>query len=184
MTVPVLHMHTAQSGLDALPKSAPTVETLDRVQSAFTGTTQPAEVAVKTTSTDSAEFKNAYLALAGKVKESPLLHGPVHLDVDSSHQVARIEIPTAGNGVDDASFNALAELRGSVLPATMGKLADTEWAVTGNTAASHDFNSEMKKSVPFVFGFVLLVAFLLLLASFRSIVIAVKAVLLNLLSVG
>jgi uncharacterized membrane protein YdfJ with MMPL/SSD domain len=42
----------------------------------------------------------------------------------------------------------------------------------------------MKKSVPFVFGFVLLVAFLLLLASFRSVVIAAKAVLLNLLSVG
>jgi uncharacterized membrane protein YdfJ with MMPL/SSD domain len=184
MTVPVLHMHTAQSGLDALPKSAPTVDTLDKVQDAFAGTTQPAEVAVKTTSTDSAEFKNAYLALTAQVKKSTLLHGPVHLDVDKSHQVARIDIPTAGNGVDDTSNKAVHELRDSVLPATMGKLADTEWAVTGNAAASMDFNSEMKKSVPFVFGFVLLVAFLLLLASFRSIVIAVKAVLLNLLSVG
>ena len=184
MAVPVLHMHTAQSGLDALPKSAPTVETLDRVQTAFAGTTQPAEVAVKTASTDSAEFKNAYLALTGAVRKSALLHVPVHLDVDASHTVARIEVPTAGNGVDATSYKALDELRNSVLPSTIGTVPDTEWAVTGNTAASKDANTEMKKSVPFVFGFVLLVAFLLLLASFRSVVIAAKAVLLNLLSVG
>jgi uncharacterized membrane protein YdfJ with MMPL/SSD domain len=113
-----------------------------------------------------------------------LLHGPIHLDIDSNHEVARIEIPMSGNGVDATSYRALAELRDSVLPSTVGTLADTEWAVTGNTAASKDANSEMKKSIPIVFGFVLLVAFLLLLASFRSIVIAAKAVLLNLLSVG
>jgi uncharacterized membrane protein YdfJ with MMPL/SSD domain len=184
MAVPVLHMHTAQSGLDALPKSAPTVETLDRVQDSFAGTTQPAEIAIKTPSTDSAEFKNAYLALRGAVQKSPLLDGPIHLDVDAQHRIARIEIPMAGNGVDKTSYQALSALREDILPATVGQLADTEWAVTGGTAASHDSNAAMKQSVPFVFGFVLLVAFLLLLASFRSIVIAVKAVLLNLLSVG
>jgi uncharacterized membrane protein YdfJ with MMPL/SSD domain len=184
MTFPVLHLHTAESGLDALPKSAPTVETLDRVQNSFSGTANPAEIAIKTPSTDSAEFKNAYLALRGAAVKSPLLHGPIHLDVDAQHRVARIEIPMAGNGVDKESFQALSALRDDILPATVGQLADTEWAVTGGTAASHDSNAAMKSSVPFVFGFVLLVAFLLLLASFRSIVIAAKAVLLNLLSVG
>jgi RND superfamily putative drug exporter len=184
LAVPVLHIHTAQSGLDALPKSAPTVDTLDRVQSAFVGTSQPAEVAVKTASTDTAEFKNAILALRGRVAKSSTLHGPVSIDVDRAHQVARIDIPIAGNGVDKTSERGLAELRGDILPSTVGQLADTEWAVTGNTAASHDYNAMMKGSAPYVFGFVLLFAFLLLLASFRSIVIAAKAVALNLLSVG
>jgi RND superfamily putative drug exporter len=63
MAIPTLHLHTAQSGLDALPKSAPTVDTLDRIQTEFVGSTQPAEIAVKTSSTDSAEFKNAVLEL-------------------------------------------------------------------------------------------------------------------------
>ncbi len=54
----------------------------------------------------------------------------------------------------------------------------------GITAASHDFNSKMKSALPYVFGFVLLFAFLLLLVSFRSIVIAAKAIVLNLLSVA
>jgi uncharacterized membrane protein YdfJ with MMPL/SSD domain len=184
LAVPVLHLHTAQSGLDALPKSAPTVDTLERVQAAFVGTAQPAEVAVKTPSTDTAEFKNAILALRGRVAKSTTLHGPVSIDVDPAHHVARIDIPIAGNGVDKTSEKGLAELRSDILPSTVGTLAGTEWAVTGNTAASHDYNAMMKGSAPYVFGFVLLFAFLLLLVSFRSIVIAAKAVALNLLSVG
>jgi uncharacterized membrane protein YdfJ with MMPL/SSD domain len=184
MAVPVLHLHTAQSGLDALPKNAPTVDTLDRVQAAFVGSAQPAAVAVKTPSTESADFKNAVLAIRGAVQKSQYLEEPITVDTDASHTVARIGIPVAGNGVDATSYRGLAELRGTILPATVGTIPNTEWAVTGNTAASHDYNSAMKRSAPFVFGFVLLLAFVLLLVSFRSIVIAAKAVLLNLLSVG
>jgi RND superfamily putative drug exporter len=184
MAVPVLHLHTAESGLSALPKSAPTVDTLDRIQSSFAGTAQPAEIAVKTSSTDSAGFKNAYLAFRSAAARNPLLKSPIHLDVDAAHQVARIDVPLAGNGVDKTSYAALRTLRNEVVPATLGALPDTEWAITGDTAASADYNHMMKHAAPFVFGFVLLFAFLLLLVSFRSIVIATKAVLLNLLSVG
>jgi len=184
MTIPVLHLHTAQSGLDALPANAPTVGTLDRVQNAFVGTAQPAEVAVKTPSVDSAAFKNAVLGIRGDVAKSSLLRGPVTVDTDPRNGVARIVLSLEGNGVDATSYRALSELRNDVLPSTVGRLPDTEWGVTGNTAASHDYNAKMKASAPYVFGFVLLFAFLLLLVSFRSLVIAAKAVVLNLLSVG
>ncbi len=184
MAAPVLHLHTAQSGLTGLPRNAPTVETLDRIQEAFVGTAQPAVIAVTTPSTDSAEFKNAYNAFRGKALASGQMRGPVKLDVNRSHTVARITISLAGSGVDKKSNAALATLRNDVLPTTLGALPQTEWAVTGNTAASYDSNSAMKHSAPIVFGFVLLLAFLLLLVSFRSIVIAAKAVVLNLLSVG
>jgi uncharacterized membrane protein YdfJ with MMPL/SSD domain len=184
MAVPVLHLHTAQSGLDGLPRSAPTVETLDRLQSAFVGTTDPAVVAVTTPSTDSSDFKNAYNAFRGKALATGQLHGPIQLEVDGTHTVARITVSLSGNGVDAKSNAALGVLRNDVLPSTIGTLPDTQFAVTGGTAASHDENAAMKHSAPLVFGFVLLLAFLLLLASFRSIVVAVKAVVLNLLSVG
>jgi uncharacterized membrane protein YdfJ with MMPL/SSD domain len=184
MAVPVLHLHTAQSGLSALPKNAPTVDTLDRVDAAFVGTAQPAVVAIKTPSTDNAAFKNAVLAFRGDVAKSPLLHGPITVDTDQKNGVARVQVSLAGGGVDSTSYRALAELRNDVLPSTVGQLPDTEWAVTGNTAASHDYNAKMKGSAPYVFGFVLLFAFLLLLVSFRSLVVALKAVALNLLSVA
>jgi uncharacterized membrane protein YdfJ with MMPL/SSD domain len=184
MAVPVLHLHTAQSGIDGLPRNAPTVETLDRIQEAFVGTAQPAVIAVTTPTTDSSDFKNAYNAFRGKALATGQMHGPVQLEVDKSHTVARITISLSGNGVDKTSNAALAELRNDVLPSTIGTLPSTTYAVTGDTAASYDANTAMKHSAPLVFGFVLLLAFLLLLVSFRSIVIAAKAVVLNLLSVG
>ncbi len=56
--------------------------------------------------------------------------------------------------------------------------------MTGYTADSKDFTDTMKSHAPLVFGFVLLAAFVLLLFTFRSIVIPFTAILLNLLSVG
>jgi RND superfamily putative drug exporter len=62
--------------------------------------------------------------------------------------------------------------------------AGTQHAVTGGTAGTHDFNQTMKSHAPLVFAFLLGLAFLLLLLTFRSIVIPIKAIILNLLSVG
>src|SRR5439155_23890560 len=89
-----------------------------------------------------------------------------------------------GTGVDDASNTALKTLRDDILPATVGRVPGATFAVTGNTAQSVDQNSLLKSKAPIVFGFVLIFAFGLLLVSFRSIVIALKAILLNLLSVA
>ena len=71
-----------------------------------------------------------------------------------------------------------------MLPNTVGKVDGVEYAVTGTTALDKDWESKMKTSAPLVFGFVLIFAFLILLASFRSLVVAIKAIVLNLLSVG
>ena len=60
----------------------------------------------------------------------------------------------------------------------------TQTDVTGMTAGSKDFNDAMQARLPYVFAFVLGLAFLLLLVTFRSIVVPIKAILLNLLSVG
>ena len=96
----------------------------------------------------------------------------------------RVDIPLAGNGTDAASQAALATLRDELLPQTVGKVDGVEYAVTGTTALDKDWEATMTKTAPLVFGFVLIFAFLLLLASFRSLVVAIKAIVLNLLSVG
>ncbi|HET7146686.1 MAG TPA: MMPL family transporter, partial [Gaiellaceae bacterium] len=95
-----------------------------------------------------------------------------------------VSIPLRGNGEDDASVAALETLRGQVVPATIGKVAGAAVAVTGQTAGTSDFNETMKSHMPLVFGFVLALVFVLLLVTFRSLVVAAKAVLMNLLSVG
>jgi uncharacterized membrane protein YdfJ with MMPL/SSD domain len=183
MAVPVLSIHTAQTGLDALPKSIATVETIDRIQDSFPGSATPALVAIKA-NTDAPATKAAIEELRSRALASGQMQGPIEIDVNAAHTAARVAIPLKGNGTDSTSMAALDTLRNTILPATVGKLDDASYAVTGATAASADANTLLKHSWPFVFGFVLTFAFVLLLISFRSIVIAGKAIVLNLLSVG
>jgi len=70
------------------------------------------------------------------------------------------------------------------VPATVGSVPGVEAVVGGDTATTKDYNDLIKANAPIVFAFVLGLAFLLLLTTFRSIVIPLKAIVLNLLSVG
>src|SRR4029453_19284670 len=106
------------------------------------------------------------------------------LEANDARAGGRIEIPLVGNGSGDPSFGAISTLRDDVIPATVGRLDGVEAGVTGDAASSKDFDAAIRGKAPLVFGFVLAFAFLLLLVSFRSVVIAVKAVVLNLLSVA
>jgi uncharacterized membrane protein YdfJ with MMPL/SSD domain len=184
MTLPVLHLHTAQSGMNALPNSAPTVETIKKVSSAFSdGEVNQAQVAIKA-NIDSPATQQALAALKTKVEAADLSAGSIDVEVNPSHTVARMDIPLVGEGTDGKSMAALSTLRNDVLPATIGKVNGADYAVTGLTAISADQNALLKRKAPIVFGFVLVFAFLLLLVTFRSIVVALKAIVLNLLSVG
>ena len=112
------------------------------------------------------------------------MNEPIDVDVNAAKTVANVSIPVEGNGTDSTSNAALAALRNDVIPSTVGSVAGSEVAVTGTTAESKDFNDQMKSVAPLVFGFVLLFAFVLMLVSFRSVVIAAKAIVLNLLSIA
>jgi uncharacterized membrane protein YdfJ with MMPL/SSD domain len=184
MALPVLNLHTAQSGLDALPTSAPTVGTIKKITDSFSnGEVAQAEVAIKA-NIDSPAIQRAVADLRAKTVAARINTGSIDVEVNPAHTVARVDIPLVGEGTDSESSAALRTLRDDILPATIGKVDGTEYGVTGVTANSADQNSLLKRKAPIVFGFVLVFAFALLLVSFRSIVIAVKAVLLNLLSVG
>jgi RND superfamily putative drug exporter len=98
--------------------------------------------------------------------------------------VSQINIPTIGSGTDQASLDALNKLRDDIVPATVGSVDGATVNVTGDAASSEDFRTNLEKRLPLIFAFVFGLAFLLLLVTFRSIVIPIKAILLNLLSVG
>ncbi len=181
---PVLGVHTAISGLDSLPNSTKEVRAIHAVQDAFPGGPQPAVVVVKAKDVSTPAVRHAITGLKREALASGQMLTPIEVTRNADNTVARITIPLVGKGTDAKSNAALASLRDRIVPSTVGKVAGAEYAVTGITAASHDFNSKMKGALPYVFGFVLAFAFLLLLVSFRSVVIAAKAIVLNLLSVG
>jgi RND superfamily putative drug exporter len=183
LAIPTLQIHTASSSIQTMPRSAATVETLDRVQAAFPGQAQPSVVAVKT-NTRSPAYKAALGRLQAAAAATHQGYGAITVDSNASHTVGRISVPLPGSGTDEQSTRALLTLRGQLLPASIGRLPHATYGVTGATAGSYDRNEMMKSSLPLVFAFVLTFGFLLLLASFRSLVIAAKAVILNLLSVA
>jgi uncharacterized membrane protein YdfJ with MMPL/SSD domain len=184
MAVPVLQLHTTQSGLDALPNSAPTVGTIKKIEKAFSnGDVAQTEVAVKG-DINAPATQQALTSLKSQVVASGINSGAIDMEVNAAHTVARVDIPLVGKGTDSESLAALDKLRNTILPATIGQVEGAEFAVTGQTANSVDSNSLLKRKAPIVFAFVLVFAFALLLVTFRSIVIAAKAIVLNLLSVG
>ncbi len=182
LAIPALSMHTANSGMDSLPASLPELQAFHHVDDAFPGGASAAVVAIK--AQDSPQLRAAVARLKREALASGEMQNPIQVDRSADGSVTTVDIPLAGNGTDKVSAHALGTLRHDLLPATVGTVPGAEYAVGGSTAGSFDFTEKMKHSAPLVFGFVLLFAFLLLLAAFRSVVIAVKAMVLNLLSVG
>jgi uncharacterized membrane protein YdfJ with MMPL/SSD domain len=85
---------------------------------------------------------------------------------------------------NDAAFQGIRDLRGTLVPAAMAGVSGVTVAVGGNTALNTDFLSVVDRYQLIVLAFVLTLSFLLLMVVFRSIVVPAKAILMNLLSVG
>jgi len=185
LAAPALQLRIATPGPEAaFPKSLDIIKTYDRMQQAFPGTALPANIVVKAQNVNTPAVRNAIAQLERRARESGQMGEPITLDVNKSATVANITVPIAGTGTDPASNTALAELRNEIVPATVGALPSAEAGVTGLTAEWRDQGDQMKSWLPLVVGFVLLFAFALMLVAFRSLVIAVKAIVLNLLSVA
>ena len=112
------------------------------------------------------------------------MFNPIKTTYSKDGTVAKLEIPMVGDGANAESKAALSTLRNDVVPGTVGKVSGASVNVSGMTAQNVDSNEQMSLRMPIVFAFVLAMAFVLLLVTFRSIVIPIKAILLNLLSVG
>ncbi len=184
LAIPAFSLHTANPGVETLPQELSVIKTYNRMQDAFPGGPIPAIVAVSADDVTSPEVRAAIVDLRNKAASSPHFEQPITIEVSSDRTVAQVSIPLAGDGNNSQSTAALAALRDRIIPATIGAVPGASGDVTGYTAESKDFTDTMKSHAPLVFGFVLLAAFVLLLFTFRSIVIPFTAILLNLLSVG
>jgi uncharacterized membrane protein YdfJ with MMPL/SSD domain len=185
MALPTLGLHTELPGIDTLPRSIPVMQTYDRMQASFPGEEVAAEVVIKGDDVTAPAYTEAIAQLRHDAAATGKLHEPASVDVSPNKHVASVALPIDGDGTNAKSKAALQALRGEVMPKIKAQLpAGSESGVTGTTAQNKDFNDSMKAHLPIVFLFVLGTAFVLLLFTFRSIVIPIKAILLNLLSVG
>jgi RND superfamily putative drug exporter len=184
LAAPALQLRLAAQGPESFPKSVEVITTYDRMQQAFPGSALPANVVVAAPSVRTPAMRQAIAELERRALASGRAFEPITVDVNAAGTVANITVPIAGNGTDAASNAAFRMLRNDVVPATVGALPDTRAGVTGQTAQWRDEADALKSNLLPVVGFVLVFAFVLMLVAFRSIVVAAKAILLNLLSVA
>nr|WSX81840.1 MMPL family transporter [Streptomyces sp. NBC_00899] len=185
LALPAFGMKTANLSMQQeLGDSLPIIQTYEHIDTAFPGGPDQAHVVVKAADIDSPAVKQAIADFRAEAVSSGASKGPVTVTVHSAQNVARIDVPLEG-GSDRARAEADVKLlRDHVRPDTLGKVAGLQAPVTGETAGSMDFTHKITSSVPPVFAFVTVFAFLLMLLSFRSLTIAVTSIVLNLLSVG
>ena len=184
LAAPALQLRMATPGPETYPQSLPVIQAYERMQQAFPGTALPANVVVEAPNVEAPAAKAAIDQLRRRALASGRMYEPITVDVNPDATVANVSIPIAGKTTDRESDAALALLREEIVPETVGRLPNTETGVTGLAAQWKDSTDELKSSLAPVIGFVLLFAFGLLLVAFRSLVVAVKAMLLNLLSVA
>ena len=184
LAAPMLDLRTKGEGLEDLSPKMPVVQTYTRINAAFPTETVPAEVVVRAQTVRGPQFDAALAEFERAATAAGQFREPFDVRVNPAGTVAVVSVGLAGSGSDRTSEAALQTLRTTVAPEAFGKLAGSTVAVTGDTAGGVDFNERLDASMPWVFGFVLGLAFLLLLVSFRSVVVAATGVVLNLLSVA
>ncbi len=180
---PILHFKLGTNGLDGLPTSLDGVKALKLMDAKWSqGTTLKMNVIVTgfdRTETKAAleQFKEAALKING-------LSGPVDTTPSRNGKVVSLSFYMGGSRNSDLNHDIVKKVRADLIPTYFGKLGGVEAYVSGQAASTVDLVQYYLNAMPAVFGFVLGLSFLLLLVAFHSLVIPIKAILLNLLSTG
>ncbi|MFC4058555.1 MMPL family transporter [Planomonospora corallina] len=183
LAVPAFDLRTGQAGLAELQGDYPVADTFRRIEAAFPTGKAPATVVVKAGDVTSAPVREAVERFQKQALATGEVVEPFGVAVNPDKTVVVVSFGVVGGGPsDEASEQAVRTLREEVVPQTLGRVGEAH--VHGAVASVMDFNAQLGRTVPLVFGFVLLLAFLLMLASFRSLVVAVTTIVLNLLSVA
>ena len=177
LALPVLGLQTGSQGPSALPDRFESKQGYVLLNEEFPGqTTDPVEIAVAGDAGAGIERLEAALA------RRPVFGAP---EVEASDQadVTRLTVPIAGDPVGERAIDAVRELREVAIPAAFAG-SGAAVLVGGDTAEELDYHDTVDAWLPRVFAFVLGLSFVLLTVAFRSIVVPVTAIVLNLLSVG
>jgi RND superfamily putative drug exporter len=188
LAAPALGMKLKFPGPEDLPRTTAVMQAYDRLTTAFPSTGTSHTVAVRAAAGQTDAVKAALTDLAGRAAANPLF-APIEangaqIEVSADGRVAILEIATPYTTRTEEAKRSLETLRTDLVPATLRVLPGVEYAVGGAVAESEDYAAHIKEKLPIVVGFVLLLTFFAMALTFRSVAVAVTAIVLNLLSAG
>ncbi|MBA3375537.1 MAG: MMPL family transporter [Actinobacteria bacterium] len=179
---PILDLRLSAPGLRSFPDDAPSKQGFAALEEEFgVGTVDSVIIAVEGDVTTE-PLRGAVRRFAERLETNPVFRNP-EVEVSPDRQLALIEALVVGDSRDAHALTAVERLRSQEVSAVFGGM-DAIVLVTGETAEEIDYTELMSTWLPRIIAFVLLLSFILLTIAFRSIVLPLKAIVLNLLSVG
>jgi putative drug exporter of the RND superfamily len=183
LATPVLRLHMGQADFTAFPDTLDGVQAVNLLNEKWpSGGTLELDVVV--TNADDPTIQAAIDDLSERVLAIEGVNEPEERYTSSDGTVALLTYVMNGGGNDIRNQNIVREIRSETVPAALSSVPDARAYVSGEAAYTLDIVTFYSNGMPQVMGFVLAFSFLLLLVAFRSIVIPIKAILLNLLSTG
>ena len=182
--VPFFDIKTGAAGVSTMPDGIESKEGFLILDEEFSaGEATPAEIVIDG-DIDSPSVQAGVERLKLALATDETFSAPRPLEVNEARDLAVLTVPVEGDAVSKKAQDAIKRLRGTYIPAAFENAPGATVLVTGETAFNLDFFKIADNAAKVVFPFVLGVSFLLLLVVFRSIVVPINAVILNLLSVG
>jgi putative drug exporter of the RND superfamily len=179
---PVLDLRLSEPGIRSFPEDAPSREGFAALEEEFGVGTADTAIVVVEGDLRRDGLRAASRELVAVIRRNPSFRDP-ELELSPDEQLAVVEALVAGDSRDPRAVDGVRELRERDVPAIFDGL-DANVFVTGETAEVLDYNELMEAWLPRIIAFVLALSFVLLTVAFRSIVLPLKAIVLNLLSVG
>ena len=183
LSIPVLDLKMGFVGVRALPDRLVSKQGFEALEESFGAGTTDTAIVVVDGPVASAPVRAGISRLEASIRRDDAFLSP-SAESHPEHDIAELEALLAGDSRDEASYAAVRRLRSDYVPQAFEGVDGARVLVTGETAEGIDYFDLMEKWMPIVITFVLSLSFILLMIAFRSIVVPIKAILLNLLSVG
>ena len=178
-----LHRGTSQN-VSTLPDDFPSKQAFVTLQQEFSGgLTDPAKIVI-TGDVESSEVQAAIPQLQEGIASDPAFAPKTNVTTSKDGTAIEVDAYFRGDPSSDAAFQAIRNLRDQVVPSAFQGVSGVQVLVGGNPAFFTDFLDTVGTYQWIVLVFVLGLSFVLLTVVFRSIVLPLKAIIMNLLSVG
>ncbi|BCK69742.1 membrane protein [Streptomyces libani subsp. rufus] len=184
LAAPALGMQLRVLNKDSHSREIPALQTYDRLTTAFPELRVEHQIVVRAPAAESSEVTAALRRLSARVQSDPLYAKGVTPLVKTSrdHRTTTMELSTPHKVSSPEAITSLDRLRRDYLPDTVGAVPGAEFAVSGDVAHDTDYLAHQDGKLPLVIGALLLLTFLMTTLVFRSVVIGLLGVALNLLS--
>lgn len=181
--IPYLTIDTGLPGVSTFPEDSDSRVAFGILTEDFSaGLLSPTEIVVDAPDVSDPEVQAGVERLTASLGNDPLF-GPVSTEVNEAGDLEVLSVLIAADPFEDAAYDAIDRLRDDYVPAAFAGV-DADVLVGGQSAVADDMFAMVAEYTPIVFAFVLGFSFILLLVVFRSIVVPIKALVMNLLSVG